>query len=692
MRRNQTGWFVFLLISCLLFACGVALLAGAGVFTYLNSEVAQIFDRINGQLTPVPLPVRPTPNLTVEAGADGPGSAVNPHLLITFTASTETLRALQQANIPSSNLVELAQRFRGLTNIPSTIPDPASPLEVGADEKFWVSNEDDKRSFQIDASLVFIGIHAYYWVENGIKFDPDELKSLAETFDEKIYPTDREFFGSEWTPGIDGDPRIYILYARGLGKGIAGYFSTSDEFPPQVHPYSNAHEMFDVNADTTRLSSNYMRLVLAHEFQHMIHWYRDRNEATWLNEGFSELAAFLNGYYQPGFDAIYTSDPDIQLNTWPDEKDADQSPHYGASFLFLAYFLDRFGDQATKAVVANPENGLTSIDQTLESLNIHDPMSNRLVTADDVFLDWEITNYIHDPSVWDGRFVYKNYTLAPQATATQTFNFCPVNPQVNSVHQYGADFIRFKCQGSFTLNFEGSIQTEAVPAKPHSGNYMFWSNRSDESDSTLARTFDFRDVTGPIALDYWTWYELEDGYDFTYLTVSEDGQHWQIVHTPNGSAKNQSGNSYGWGYTGNSGGGEEPAWIHEVVDLSPYAGKLIQLRFETITDAAVNKNGFLLDDLAIPQIGYSDNFETNDGSWTAEGYARINNILPQEWRLALIQTGSQGHRVEYLKLNSDLSISVPFQIAGDVQNVTLMVTGLTRFTTQPASYRFWVTR
>jgi immune inhibitor A len=37
----------------------------------------------------------------------------------------------------------------------------------------------------------------------------------------------------------------------------------------------------------------------------MIHWYQDRNESSWLNEGFSELAAFLNGYGGGGFDYVY---------------------------------------------------------------------------------------------------------------------------------------------------------------------------------------------------------------------------------------------------------------------------------------------------------------------------------------------------------------------------------------------------
>ena len=60
--------------------------------------------------------------------------------------------------------------------------------------------------------------------------------------------------------------------------------------------------------------------VLAHEFQHMIHWYRDRNESSWINEGFSELSTLLNGLDPGGFDYIYTSNPDLQLTDWPNDS------------------------------------------------------------------------------------------------------------------------------------------------------------------------------------------------------------------------------------------------------------------------------------------------------------------------------------------------------------------------------------
>ena len=92
--------------------------------------------------------------------------------------------------------------------------------------------------------------------------------------------------------------------------------NNGDEYTPEVQEYSNGHEMFFLNADRADLRDDFTYGVLAHEFQHMIHWYRDRNENTWLNEGFADLAMFLNGYSIGRADYYYVSDPDIQLTDW----------------------------------------------------------------------------------------------------------------------------------------------------------------------------------------------------------------------------------------------------------------------------------------------------------------------------------------------------------------------------------------
>ncbi len=49
----------------------------------------------------------------------------------------------------------------------------------------------------------------------------------------------------------------------------------------------------------------------------MIHSYRDLNEQSWVNEGFSTLSELLNGFDIGGTDYLYAAEPDIPLTYWP---------------------------------------------------------------------------------------------------------------------------------------------------------------------------------------------------------------------------------------------------------------------------------------------------------------------------------------------------------------------------------------
>jgi hypothetical protein len=206
---------------------------------------------------------------------------------------------------------------------------------------------------------------------------------------------------------------------------------------------------------------------------------------------------------------------------------------------------------------------------------------------------------------------------------------------------------------------------------------------------TLTRSFDFSAISTPVTLKYWSWYDLEEDYDYVYLLASLDGNTWQILTTPSGTDADITGNNYGWGYNGLSGGSAKAAWIQEEVDLSQFAGQKVTLRFEYITDAAVNGEGFLLDDISVPEAGYFENFEQGDGGWEAAGWVRHNNILPQSFRLALITQGKQTS-VQYIPLSAGNSVEIPLRIEGDVTEVVLVVTGITRFTRQKADYQFEV--
>jgi hypothetical protein len=479
---------------------------------------------------------------------------------------------------------------------------------------------------------------------------------------------------------VDGDPHIYIVYAGGLGRSLAGYYSSADQLHPDAHEFSNSHEMFLINSDNVYLWEDYIYGTLAHEFQHMIHWYTDKNEETWLNEGFSMLAELINDYDPGGFEYSYINDPDLQLTDWGTEVGSN-GPHYGAAFLFTSYFLDRFGEDATKAVVANDSNGMESIDIVLSEMQIIDPLTSEIIQSGDVFADWTVANFLGDPDVADGRYFYHIYPDSPLATPTTSYASCSAGTKTYDVNQFGVDYIEVYCPGEHTLTFDGSDLETILPIAPYSGDYFFWTNMGDHSNMSLERSFDFTNTTGSIEMTYQTWYDLEEDYDYVFVSASKDGEDWQILQTTSCTFEDPSGNSYGCGLNGQSSG-----WQEETVDLSAYAGQNVTVRFDYVTDAAVNGLGLVIDDIRIDAVDYFTDFEADDGGWHGDGFVRIQNILPQTFRVSLITFGDETV-VTPVALDDENRAVLSFTIDDKVDSIVLVVSGTTPFTRQDAEYQ-----
>jgi hypothetical protein len=216
---------------------------------------------------------------------------------------------------------------------------------------------------------------------------------------------------------------------------------------------------------------------------------------------------------------------------------------------------------------------------------------------------------------------------------------------------------------------------------------MWWSNRADLSDSTLTRAVDLTGVSSA-TLNFWTWYYIEDRWDYGYVMVSTDGgATWTPFTTGRTTSDDPHGNAYGPGYTGQSND-----WVEESIDLTPYAGQQILLRFEYITDDAVTQPGLIIDDVSIPEIGYADDFESGDGDWTSAGWLRMDNVLPQEFLVEVVQAGNTSAPVTRLLSDGDASQGEwEITVGGDLGDTVIVVSGLAQATTESAAYTLVLT-
>ena len=617
------------------------------------------------------------PGIVIDTGDSGPEPTVEISREPASDVATETEQLLAGTVVPVRDLHELAIRLQGLpADTPREVQAAPPDYDVGDTRVFHVSNTDTDEQFDITAVMMYETDHLYMWVQQGMPADEASVREAAETFESHTYPTVRAFFGTEWSPGVDGDPHVHILHARGLGS-VGGYYSSSDEFVSAVREDSNQMEMFYISLEYEVINSDSYHGTLAHEFQHMIHWYADRNEDTWLNEGFSVLSSYLAGFDPGGFEFGFASRPDTQLTDIDYDAD-DVFASYGAGYMFAAYFLDRFGAEATQALVAHPENGLAAVNAVLAELGAG-------VTAEDVFADWVVANLLDDPAIDDGRYGYAEMD-PPEVWVTSTHTEFPASDET-TVRQYGADYIEVQGSQPLQLSFTGATQSRLVNTTAHSGQYLWWSNRGDDSDMTLTREFDLSEVDSA-TLEFWTWYDIEEDWDYAYVEISTDGgATWQILTTPSCTAEDPNGNSFGCAYTGMSGDGGEPTWIQEQVDLTPYAGQTVQVRFEYITDDAVNRPGFVVDDLGIPEIDYFSDFEADGDGWETEGFVRHANVLNQRWLVQLILFGPQT-TVQQLEVGADQTGQWEIPLGGGVGRAVVVVSGLAPVTTEPAAYRY----
>ena len=500
---------------------------------------------------------------------------------------------------------------------------------------------------------------AYWFVEDDVDFDEQGLEEAARIFETRVRPAVVGTFGDIRNPGIDGDPRLFVLHSQ--LNGAAGYFGSADAFPSDVHPHSNEREIIYMDIEALRPGTDLYMAVIAHEFQHAVHFNHDNGEESWVNEGLSELASEVAGYRLQSPRAFLPR-PDTQLNFWAEES-YNRIPHYGASALFFRYLAQRVGGPRNLTdLIAEPLDGIEGVDSFL---------SGHGLTFLEVFADWVIANYL---DAEDERFGYldHNLTVLPDRTLQPNKVVQASQPQFSArYHKIGSD------SPSGVLTFQGDTSVRQVGADCVGEALCWWSGRGDGIDTTLTREFDLTGLD-EATLEFMVWYEIEEGWDYAYVEASDDGgRTWHIIEGHHTTTDNPSGNAYGPGYTGSS-----DKWLQESIDLTPFAGGSVLIRFEYVTDDAVYLDGLLIDDLSIPELDLD--LGSDDDAWRSDGFSHAGNPLPQRFIVQIIQTSPDGS-VRVSRLYHDDRNHAEMTLTGGNQAV-VVVSPVTPDTRHSASY------
>lgn len=343
---------------------------------------------------------------------------------------------------------------------------------------------DTRNQSSVTATNRMTGLNAYFFVEdaywNSKSYQEQNdlsiyITSLSNEFDNTIYPKMHQLYGEEWSPGIDGDRRIYILLTdikSDKQKGsYGGYFSTANEYsknllddykktqlealekqkaadiaagkntdyyPERVKEinsiFTNEKELLYLNVNFLKQAD--IRSFLAHEFQHMINWSKkskisNTEEEVWLNEALSEYAptalGYDNIYKGSNLEAVvddFNHNPSDPITEWE-----GLNQDYSNVNIFMQFLVGYYGTDILKAIEFSPNTGIAAINDALKKI---DPRSS----FNNIFSDWVATNYFNGKTIQNKKYAYSNPNLNYQnlhISATSSFMLYSTNTFKNDL-------------------------------------------------------------------------------------------------------------------------------------------------------------------------------------------------------------------------------------------------------------------
>ena len=546
---------------------------------------------------------------------------------------------------------------------------------------------DGWRNFTLKA----IGGNAEIWLANDLSYpagDPrptpvvtdEQIDYILEEFNENIYPSNTNYFGftndRDGTGGLfhtlgydwyetDNPQRVMILIFNIIDESyydpeypffVAGFFwpTMTDDYADRNIIHIDSHDWANRIGPGVTHPYDYEGTV-THEYEHAIHYDHDADEAAWVDEGMADLSGFFAGYgHASGHLAYYMVYHRTSLTNF-----AGGLEDYGKSYLFQLYLNENFGGPAfIKALVDEQANGIEGIENQLAAFGYG-------TSFDDIYRDWTLANYLDDPTLTGdsgGQLGYDTLDIPSGDTLGYSIQWSiknyygsdnqgnlpiprywggyksgTVQYPIGSIPPYAPMYLTYKgVQPELISNFRGA---DSSGIEPYSGDYELYGGRATLlfNECTLAAPVS---LGADAELSFWTWYEIEDLWDFGFVQISTDGGSTWTSLANDDTTSNHDPSAHPDvianlpGFTGSSGG-----WVQETFDLSAYAGQSVLVRFLYVTDWATELTGFFVDEIAVTDSSgtvFSDGLESGSGNWVLDGWQRTTGLVVNDWQLTFI--------------------------------------------------------
>lgn len=590
-------------------------------------------------------------------------------------------------SLPDYKPVDLGPELRAWEATPERIAEAPSPgllaeAEAAADaedtpytdcvldSKLWLSLDNYLGNYFFTTFyLVAESAGAELWVQADLSWPEDDPRPapvitceqaayLVSEFDNNMYPIETSFFGlPDFHDGMNSllaawgyvDPDYYYndsgrqvilvsnirddnYYDPTYPNYIAGFYSPTFEgyFDRNIMSIDSYDWANRVGPDGSR--PYLYEGVFAHEFQHLLHDDYDSDEVELVNEGLSMFAEYLTGYVV-GEDQYSTFQqyPENSLPVWEDQGGREIVADYGLVFLFQMYLMEKFGQEFIQAEFMNPDNGITSINSTLDMFNIQRDFA-------DLYHDFKVAVLI-DSKQGNWRYGFEALEVGidigtPDAPNPEAFDTPGAPP-------WGTDYIWIEGAPKDITKFVfNGVDLTSFNTGWTSDGDVLWSGTGDLLDQWA-----IFETTGGGVLSIDTIWDLEDYWDFGFVQVSTDGgQTWTSLEDNEGySTYDYDPNALPKAIENLPG---LTSWLSEWVtlsyDLSPYAGQEILVAFRLVTDWATHYGGWWIDNI------YMDGEVIFDGS-SVEGFMDITELFPvdNDFTITFVGIKEKGNGNEY---------------------------------------------
>ncbi len=265
------------------------------------------------------------------------------------------------------------------------------------------------------------------------------------------------------------------------------------------------------------------------------------------------------------------------------------APQSAAGVSRIRYKITRIGsvsNQATFTVSFKPfginSDGLPILSETYNNLPFNQAVTDSLivpapspVTGQDRSLRWELT-------VSNGVISWKD-TLLHYIDDYQI------------LEKENCDQLS-RWSGNWVLSSNGQQEGTAY-LRPTSGSYQ----PGMDSYLTRIRPFDLRPyIYSAAELSLWTKFDIEQNYDFAAISISTDsGSTWTNVCTDKTNFSSPFSQQAGPGTIIPVWDGKQAAWRKEYLNLQPFLGQKVWIRFRFFSDDFTEMDGFGVDNIQV---------------------------------------------------------------------------------------------